>query len=163
MSTPEKNKELHKMFSNEILKKIEKENNKNIKAEDLFVLMEYLDPKKENLKQAYDFTKMAQYSLILYSEIENKEPKDVIDFANDLYYKKNKNYGNSFSQCFKKYGVISAIVQLFHKVNRIETLIKDKENHYESISDNYLDIYNYSIMTLMELIKEDIKINLTGE
>ena len=70
-----------------------------------------------------------------------------------LYEKKDKAYGNSFSQTFEKLGIISAVTRISDKYNRLCNLAtnKDIDNLGESIEDTLRDMAAYCIMTLMAL------------
>lgn len=74
---------------------------------------------------------------------------------NQTYQEKNTDYGDSFSETYRKLGIISAVTRISDKTNRLislagkpeaERLVKD-----ESIADTLLDLANYAIMTLAEL------------
>lgn len=71
----------------------------------------------------------------------------------DLYEKKNKAYGDSFSDTFNKLGLISAVTRISDKYNRLCNLATnpDIDNLGESIDDTLRDLAAYSIMTLIEL------------
>lgn len=71
-----------------------------------------------------------------------------------LYGKKNHDYGNSFSESFKEYGLTMPAIRLDDKFRRFKQLIKHEgEVEDESIRDTLIDLANYSIMTVMELDK----------
>lgn len=64
-----------------------------------------------------------------------------------LYLKKNKDYGNSFTESLEKHGDIAFIVRGEDKINRFKSLLtKDTEVVGESITDTVLDLLNYVIM-----------------
>lgn len=71
----------------------------------------------------------------------------------DLYEKKNKAYGDSFSDTFNKLGLISAVTRISDKYNRLCNLATNPniDNLGESIDDTLRDLAAYSIMTLIEL------------
>ena len=75
---------------------------------------------------------------------------------NDLYEKKNHDYGNSFSATFKKLGIISAVTRITDKCNRLTELAVNAKQKVvsESIRDTLIDLANYAIMTIMELDNE---------
>lgn len=78
--------------------------------------------------------------------------KDIVKTCTDLYERKNKDYGDSFSKSFKKYGSAMPLIRLEDKLNRLERLLNNKaEVLDESIEDTLIDIINYSVMTLMEI------------
>ena len=71
---------------------------------------------------------------------------------NELYARKNADYGDSFGKSFKEYGLTMACIRLEDKLNRIKALTKQKAQvSDESIVDTLMDLANYSIMTLVEL------------
>lgn len=76
---------------------------------------------------------------------------------NELFKKKNSNYGNSFSNLYQKFGTLSGIVPLHNKLDRITSLVQGTENNFESIEDSLVDLATYSIMLLMEVRKEQQK------
>ena len=70
----------------------------------------------------------------------------------DLYRRKNADYGNSFDESLNKYGVIASVVRISDKVNRLVSLVcrnNQAQVNTESISDTFIDLANYSIMTLV--------------
>lgn len=71
---------------------------------------------------------------------------------NELYARKNADYGDSFGKSFAEYGLTMACIRLEDKLNRIKALTKQKAQvSDESIVDTLMDLANYSIMTLVEL------------
>lgn len=90
-------------------------------------------------------------------EIEvDKNVQSFINIANelcDLYEQKNKAYGNSFGDTYKKLGIISAVTRISDKYNRLCNLATNPniDNLGESIEDTLKDLAAYSIMTLTEL------------
>lgn len=70
----------------------------------------------------------------------------------DTYKKKNSDYGDSFSDTFKKFGIVSAATRISDKSNRLSNLIKNQKfPNYESVTDTLRDMASYCIMTLVEL------------
>ena len=69
-----------------------------------------------------------------------------------LYEKKNRAYGNSFGDTYKKLGIISAVTRISDKYNRLCNLAinPDIDNLGESIEDTLKDMASYAIMTLIE-------------
>lgn len=87
---------------------------------------------------------------------------DLCKELNDTYERKNRDYGNSFSDTYQKLGVISAVTRITDKYNRLVSLCMKPEEERkvkdESIRDTLLDMANYCIMTVIELQKEkDVK------
>lgn len=77
----------------------------------------------------------------------------ICEVLTDLYERKNKDYGNSFSKSFCEYGLTMACIRIDDKLNRLKSLNKNGVAAVkdESIVDTLLDLANYSIMTVMEL------------
>ena len=83
--------------------------------------------------------------------------KQILDKMHELYVSKNKDYGDSVSKTYKKYGLTSFLVRMEDKLNRVETLIKNEESKVkdEKIEDTLLDLANYSILAIIELKSND--------
>ena len=83
----------------------------------------------------------------------------------DLYKRKNTDYGNSVAKTFDEYGLVSFLVRIEDKLNRVSTLTKKSSTEQqvkdEKIEDTLLDLANYSIMALIEL--DRVKSELTCE
>lgn len=75
---------------------------------------------------------------------------------NELYARKNADYGDSFGKSFEEYGLTMACIRLEDKLNRIKSLTKQAAQvSDESIVDTLMDLANYSIMTLVELAQSE--------
>ena len=87
--------------------------------------------------------------------------KSICEELNQIYSSKNKDYGDSFTKSFEKYGLTSSAIRLGDKFYRFENLINSDKLLVkdESIEDTLMDMANYCIMTLIEIeqIKEKIK------
>jgi hypothetical protein len=81
--------------------------------------------------------------------------KKICEKLNQIYQAKNKDYGNSFSEMYKKLGIISAVTRIGDKYHRLENLCNKPESERqikdESIKDTLMDLANYAIMTIIEL------------
>lgn len=86
---------------------------------------------------------------------------------NELYARKNADYGDSFGKSFKEYGMAMPCIRLEDKLNRIKALSKQAAQvSDESITDTLMDLANYSIMTLVEMgqgVAEKIPEHKKGE
>lgn len=78
--------------------------------------------------------------------------KRLCDEINQIYEKKNHDYGDSFHETFEEEGMAMSRIRLTDKLNRFKRLSK---NHGmvqdESIRDTLLDLANYALMTVMEM------------
>lgn len=84
------------------------------------------------------------------------EFKDVTEWMNNVYERKNADYGNSFGETFEEYGLVSSAVRLNDKLKRFKRLIKQEAQvQDESIKDTLLDIANYAVLTLVEMSKRE--------
>jgi len=78
--------------------------------------------------------------------------KHICNSLNDLYKRKNTDYGDSFGKQFEEYGIVSSAIRIEDKFNRFKNLIKNEAKvKDETIEDTLLDLANYAIMTLVEL------------
>lgn len=81
----------------------------------------------------------------------------IIDNMYNLYEKKNRNYGNSFGDTWKKLGPISGVTRLSDKLNRAISLVTGTKSDFESLEDTFIDLANYAVMCEVELLKEKFK------
>ena len=88
--------------------------------------------------------------------MEDKRFKELCDDSLKVYIAKNKDYGNSFTESFREFGLISAVVRMNDKMMRLKSLCKKDKTEVkdESIIDTLKDLSNYAIMTVIELEKE---------
>lgn len=79
--------------------------------------------------------------------------KIICEEINDLYTRKNHDYGDSFHQTFVEEGMAMARIRLGDKFNRFKTLSRggDQKVNDESIRDTLIDLANYAIMTVLEM------------
>lgn len=86
--------------------------------------------------------------------------QSICNRLTEIYKAKNTDYGNSVSESYKEWGIISSVVRMDDKMRRIKQLVKHEPNvKSETIEDTLLDLANYSIMALMELRKENNSID----
>lgn len=80
------------------------------------------------------------------------EYKQVVKELEDVYIKKNHDYGDSFAIILKRFGLKSTVIRLRDKLMRLETLCKKEAKvQDESIEDTLKDLANYAIMTVAEI------------
>lgn len=79
--------------------------------------------------------------------------REICEEINDLYARKNHDYGDSFHQTFVEEGMAMARIRLGDKFNRFKTLSRSREQKVddESIRDTLIDLANYAIMTVLEM------------
>lgn len=80
---------------------------------------------------------------------------EITDEMHELYIKKNSDYGESVTNTYKDFGLVSFLVRMQDKLNRLKTLNK-KESQVkdESVRDTLVDLANYAILAVMEIDKE---------
>lgn len=81
---------------------------------------------------------------------------ELLDEMHEIYRKKNADYGDSFGEVYREYGIISALTQIAHKHKRLVQLGLSDQLHVkdEAITDTLMDLANYAIMTIIELEKQ---------
>lgn len=80
--------------------------------------------------------------------------KEIVDGMLDLYQRKQADYGDSAAKTFDKWGLVSFLVRMEDKMNRVINLTQKQGEAKvadEKIEDTLLDLANYSIMALIEL------------
>lgn len=82
-----------------------------------------------------------------------KRHYDICAGLNELYERKNHDYGDSFHQTFVEEGLAMPRIRLGDKFSRFKTLSRGENAKVtdESIRDTLLDLANYAIMTVLEI------------
>ena len=96
-----------------------------------------------------------EYALFDAKKEQGTPREEVIKTAADqlgaLLVRKNHDYGDSFSQQFAKYGLMSALIRMDDKMRRLETLQSGQQAKVEeSISDTLLDLAGYALLAYLE-------------
>ncbi len=76
----------------------------------------------------------------------------ILDEMQELYERKNADYGDSFAQLRKRYPNF-VCMRLFDKLNRLDTLMQpgyQAQVTDEKLEDTLMDIANYAVMEIME-------------
>lgn len=82
---------------------------------------------------------------------------DILTSIHKMYINKNHDYGDSVHDTYEKYGLVSFLVRMEDKLNRVRNLSKDDVKitdvkvQDEKIEDTLLDLANYAILAVMEL------------
>lgn len=84
---------------------------------------------------------------------KNERFREITSEMADLCERKNKDYGNSVSDTYQKYGMVSYLVRMEDKLNRARTLVQNgkQEVFDEKIRDTLIDLANYSILAVIEM------------
>lgn len=83
--------------------------------------------------------------------------KAICDEINELYVKKNHDYGDSFHETYAEEGLAMSRIRLSDKLSRFKKLSRGGEVkvYDESIRDTLIDLANYAIMTVLEMDMEE--------
>lgn len=79
---------------------------------------------------------------------------EVTKELKEMYVSKNSDYGDSFNDLLHEFGLITVVIRLQDKMNRLKTITKNDGEYLvkdEAIRDTLMDLANYSIMALMRL------------
>ena len=89
-----------------------------------------------------------------------KAHKEICEYLNNLYERKNHDYGDSFHQTFVEEGMAMARIRLGDKFSRFKTLTLNGSQQVqdESVRDTLLDLANYAIMTVMEMDNKEKRV-----
>ncbi len=87
----------------------------------------------------------------------------ITDKMKEIYACKHHDYGQSTKDTYRKYGLVSMIVRMRDKLNRIESIYALMQNNEkpmvnESLYDTLGDLANYAIITMIEQmdLEEDL-------
>lgn len=76
----------------------------------------------------------------------------ITDEMRKTFVAKNRDYGNSFSDTVRKFGLKVAVSRIHDKYMRLENMTLGKKmNVDESMRDALLDMANYCVLTVIEL------------
>ena len=89
-------------------------------------------------------------------EEKEKAFEEVLAEMLQTFLKKNHDYGNSFAKTYEEFGLVSAVVRMNDKMERLKSLLKAQAKVDESVRDTLMDLANYSVMTVMELDKRNV-------
>ena len=93
-------------------------------------------------------------SIVAHSELHDRKTHyGICSELNETYRKKNNDYGDSFKKSYDEFGVVSAIVRMSDKMERLKSLTTGTKAEVkdESLEDTILDLCNYGIMTVIEM------------
>ena len=90
--------------------------------------------------------------------LKHNEPyfSDILKEMQELYNRKNHDYGNSFSETIQEFGFTPAVARINDKLKRVKQMVKGEQMQIdESMRDNLIDIANYCILTIIEIDKQN--------
>lgn len=101
---------------------------------------------------------LANQAMMVIIELDGKPTEEdnhweLCRELQELYHRKNLDYGDSFHLSFLEEGLAMPRIRLGDKYLRFKTLTSGEKQRIsdESIRDTLIDLANYSIMTIMEL------------
>lgn len=102
-------------------------------------------------------------------KIETKKPKVLAHQKlclqlNDIYERKNHDYGDSFHKTFVEEGMAMPRIRLSDKFERFKNLSRETSRTLvtdESIRDTLLDLANYALMTILEIDESRVSKQVT--
>ena len=78
--------------------------------------------------------------------------KQITEDMFELWKRKNTDYGSSVTDTYKDFGIVSFLVRMQDKMNRLKTITKKEALvKDEKLEDTLIDLANYSILALIEL------------
>lgn len=79
--------------------------------------------------------------------------KTYLDALHKTYLAKNADYGDSFGESIKTFGLVAGVVRISDKYHRLESLLRKGEAQVkdETIKDTLMDMANYCVMLAMEV------------
>lgn len=91
-----------------------------------------------------------------FYEEQEHDHSEICKELNEIFKKKNRDYGDSFHRTFTEEGMATARIRLSDKFYRFKnlTLATNSAVAYcddESVRDTLLDLANYAILTVIEL------------
>lgn len=92
-----------------------------------------------------------------------EEHKKLCEYIHNMYKAKNADYGGSVTETYKKYGIVSFLVRMEDKLNRLSSITKNKKLNVtnESAVDTLLDLANYALLAAIELKNDELSNNIT--
>lgn len=101
---------------------------------------------------------LANQAMMVIIELDGKPTEEdnhweLCRELQELYHRKNLDYGDSFHLSFLEEGLAMPRIRLGDKYLRFKTLTSGEKQRVsdESVRDTLIDLSNYSIMTIMEL------------
>ena len=118
-----------------------------------YSVAERVDSIKEQIKEEKGCNKRSNNH---ESELKDEDSfNSVTEDMKRTHEAKNHDYGNSFSEIYKKRGDAYAISRIEEKIKRADVLLeKEAKVNDESLDDSILDAANYLVMWYVERQKE---------
>ena len=124
-----------------------------LEAFDSPIKEEYVTPSCESIDLPGQDIDLSNY----ISNINPNSFRGIAEKIIDLHERKNNDYGNAAHESYEEFGIISYVIRLNDKLNRLKSLTKpgaEQQVKEESIVDTLMDLAAYSIMAI-ESLKAD--------
>ena len=73
----------------------------------------------------------------------------ILNEIEQLYNRKNADYGNSFDKTLDEFGLVASATRMSDKFNRFKSLINNPARvEDEKIEDTLIDLASYAMMTI---------------
>ena len=93
-----------------------------------------------------------------YNSVAASSFSSILKEMQELYDRKNHDYGNSFSETIQEFGFTPAVARINDKLKRVKQMVKGEQMQVdESMRDNLIDIANYCVLTIIEIDKQNKK------
>ena len=129
-----------KVYAYHVIHAMEEHSNPRLRASELSQT-EYDD-------MATDLKRMMEESIEMAAQLEGVGMETVVEMMAQTYERKQKDYGDSFTETQKMYGVVAGAVRLHDKVQRMVTLMSrgSQDVADESLCDTVRDLGTYAAM-----------------
>lgn len=76
----------------------------------------------------------------------------------DTFAAKRKDYGQTTSETYDKFGPVSMLTRMHDKMGRLDNILvkQGKNNVGEKVEDTLLDLANYALITILEIRKREV-------
>lgn len=111
--------------------------------------------KPDDMPDESDISAVKIGKVVPYDSVKVDKHLSICKQLNQTYQEKNADYGDSFSETYRKLGIISAVTRISDKTNRLislagkpeaERMVKD-----ETLRDTLIDLAGYAVLTLLEM------------
>lgn len=114
--------------------------------------------KMPDLDLTYDNTYEKAQKENTYIKTKEDIHLDLCKQLHNLYLQKNHDYGDSVHDTYNKYGLVSFLVRMEDKLNRLNSLTvgcAERKVTSEKLEDTLMDLANYALLALVELMRKD--------
>lgn len=121
-------------------------------------VLPFVDASRSATEQYHAIATILKTSITAVSCMDGASINILCDHLANLYYRKNHDYGNVWSDELDLFGILPFRIRIWEKLNRAITLLSAPDGQRvndESVLDTITDICNYCVMTAMWLDEHD--------